>query len=170
MLYMCVLTSLQILAPLKVISPYMHLPSLVRFQVRMHWWLALYICSASQGQSFSGGGNDVGFRVFASASYHEIIVPGQKIHARKHIFYMACLPKQCISGHDRAQCSLHGHAGPAFAQNNGRTVDRTGSKGPMWFWPQAMVPRAQGGERKDFHQIVQMGPIIHCFRPGPFDG
>ena len=31
--------------------------------------------------------------------------------------HMACLPKQCIPSHNRAQCSLRGHAGHAFAQN-----------------------------------------------------
>ena len=134
---------------------------------------ALYTGSASQGQAFLGRqrwceNRSISFSFTAmmlDARARVIKMPGNTC-SPWHAYQSFNLHVQSWQGRVLVlwiwrvySCSKHE-----------RTVDRTGSKDPLWYWPQTMVPRSQGGERQDFHQIVQVGPIIHCLHPGTFDG
>ena len=173
---MRVLTSMQNIATIQHDLPFMQHPSPVRFQVCMHRRLQRCIPARHpRDKPFSGGGCHVFVRVYFSFTVMMLDARAKELIMLGNICsHMACIPKTCISSHDRAECSFCGRAGHTFAQDScltyGRTVDTTGSKGSQWCWPQAMVPRAQAGERQDFHQTVQMGSVLHCLHPGTFDG
>ena len=117
MLYMCLLTSMQKLAPLNVIFPLCTIH---------HLCVSRYACIGDWRCIYARHPRDNPSRevamMWASGYLIQLHIikfyfQGKRIMLGNTYSHMACLPKQCISGHGRAQCSFRGHAGHAFSQN-----------------------------------------------------